>query len=69
MVLAVAISLFFGLVATLAVAGCFASLKEAGRQYRAIRADLRSFDRAPARPAASPVRRLPQDALARALAA
>ena len=56
MALAIAISLFFGLVAAFALASCFGSLKAGYRQYRSITADLVALDRAQAVKAA-PVRR------------
>ncbi|QZH74509.1 MAG: hypothetical protein JY451_12665 [Erythrobacter sp.] len=71
MLLSVAISLFFGLVAALSLASCRMSLSQALRHYRSIRAELRELDRALAtggRPARLPLRQ-PREALALALTA
>ncbi|GEM_PF-2395720 len=71
MTLAIAISLFFGLVAAFSLTSCHASLRKALRHYRAIRAELILLDRAAAYPHQAvrlPLRR-PQDAFARAIAA
>lgn len=68
MTLAIAISLFFGLVAALSLASCQASLRKALGHYRDIRAELTAMDRAHTR-RTTPVRlRRPQDAYERALA-
>ena len=64
MTFAMAISLFFGLVAALALSVVYASLTRAWTQYRAIRAELIAMDR----PKAAVPLRQPQAALARALA-
>lgn len=70
MLLSIAISLFFGLVAAVSLASCHASLAQALRQYRSLRAELTALDRALAaggRQAPLPLRQ-PREALARALA-
>lgn len=71
MTLAIAISLFFGLVAALSLASCHASLRMALQHYRAIRAELNLLDRAAVYPqqAERLALRRPQEAFARALAA
>ncbi len=71
MLLPIAISLFFGLVAAVSIASCHASLALALRHYRAIRAELTDLDRAEAargEQARLPLRQ-PQAAFVRALAA
>ena len=65
--MAIAVSLFFGLVAIAALVSCFASLQSGIRQARAIRAELVAAR--PVRVKASVRLRRPQDALLRAYAA
>ncbi len=70
MLLSIAISLFFGLVAALSLASCHASLSQALRHYRSIRAELTALDWALAvsgQQARLPLRQ-PREALALALA-
>ncbi len=66
MTLAIAISLFFGLVAAAAIAVCHASLRKAAGQYRVLKAELIALDLAPRTVTVQP--RRPREALARALA-
>ncbi|WAT18658.1 hypothetical protein OZN62_03505 [Aurantiacibacter sp. MUD11] len=47
MALAIAISLFFGLVAALALVSCFGSLRYGVLRFREVRAELAELDRAP----------------------
>lgn len=67
MALAIAISIFFGLVAAISLASVFASLRKATHQARALRAQIMQTGRAAATRSV-PLRR-PEEAFARALAA
>lgn len=62
MALAVAISLFFGMIAALSLASCLESIHRGLNQWRTIRAELDAMDRGPAAVAA-PARQ-PQEAFA-----
>lgn len=66
MTLAIALSLFFGLVAALSIGSCLSSIRKALNGYRAIRAELKACETP--RPIASGPLRRPQEAFARAAA-
>lgn len=66
MTLALAISIFFGLLAAAVIAVCHASLRKAAGQFRVLRAEMAAMDHAPRTATVQP--RQPQEAFARALA-
>ena len=65
MMLAIAISIIFGLTAALSVVSCAASLLRASRAFRSLRAELTALDR----PVKAVRVRRPQEAIDRAVLA